>query len=179
MRKFLLILAALLMLSAWAPFSFAAADPAVTIVSPPENEAIVTNNFLISIKTVQAGKTLKISASELQLKSGDKWVSVKPEELEDFDKKGDDEKRLSPIMEPETFESRSSMNFYTKKLEDITPGVYVILVETVDASGKVLYSKEARILVKEKAEEEAKVFETPKSGTSQFLQNLLSKIFKN
>jgi hypothetical protein len=173
------MLTMLFILCVGAPPSFAAADPAVTLVSPPENEAIVTNNFLISVKTVQSGKTLKITAGELQQKSGDKWIPVKPEELEDFDKKSDEEKKLSPIKEPEIFESKSSMNFYTKKLENITPGVYQIGVETVDAAGKTVYSKEARILVKEKVEEEAKVFETPKSGTSQFLQSLLSKIFKN
>jgi zona occludens toxin (predicted ATPase) len=159
--------------------AFAVTDAAVTLVSPPENEPVVTDNFLISVKVTQPGKNLKITAFEVQQKVNDKWISVKVEELEDFEKKAEDEKRLFPIMDAEKFESKGSVSFFTRKIEDITPGVYQIRVETVDGTEKVLYTREARILVKEKTEEEVKVFETSKSGTSQFLQSLLSKIFKN
>ncbi|MDR1572311.1 MAG: hypothetical protein LBS32_07285 [Clostridiales Family XIII bacterium] len=174
-----LSLAALLAIGLFAPFSFALPDPAVTLVSPPENEAIVTNNFLISVKVTQPGKAISVSAEELRQKSGDKWVSVKPEELEEFDKKKDEEKSALAVMEAESFESKGSVSFYTRKIENITPGVYLIRVETLDAAGKAVYSKESRILVKEKTEEETKVFDSQKSGTSQFLQSLLSKIFKS
>jgi hypothetical protein len=160
-------------------FSYAVTDSAVTLVSPPENEPIVTNNFLISVKVTQPGKTLRISALELQQKSGDKFVSIRPEDVEEYDKKKEDEKRLNEIIESELFESKGSVSFYTKKIENITPVVYLIRVETLDASGKAAFSKDARILVKEKADEEEKVFDSQKSGTSQFLQSLLSKIFKN
>jgi predicted phage tail protein len=85
-------------------------------------------------------------------------------------------------MDEETFESKGAVSFFTHRVENIAPGVYMIRIETVSTTGAesdVLYSKEYRILVKEKTEEESKVFESQKSGTSQFLQNLLSKIFKN
>jgi hypothetical protein len=158
--------------------AYAATDAAVTLVSPPENESIVANNFLISVKVTQPGRVLRISAGELQQKSGEKFVSVKPEELEEYDKKKDEEKKLTAVMEAEIFESKGSVSFFTKKIDGITPGVYLIKVETLDAADNVVYVKEARILVKEKTEE-AKVFDSQKSGTSQFLQSLLTKIFKN
>jgi hypothetical protein len=182
MRKIFLSTAALLAFCFFASISFAAADPAVTLVNPSENEPIVANNFLISVKTTQVGKTLRINAYEVQQKSGDEWTLVKTEELEEFDKKKDEEKRLVPIMDEETFESKGAVSFFTHRVEDIAPGVYLIRIDTMNAPGsenEVLYSKEYRILVKEKTEEESKVFESQKSGTSQFLQSLLSKIFKN
>jgi hypothetical protein len=166
-------------LCAFASFSFAAPDPAVTLVNPSENEPIVTNNFLISVKVTQVGKLLNVSAYELQRKTDDGWALVQTEELEEYDKKAEDEKRLIPIMETESFESKGAVSFFTYKVEDIAPGVYMIRIDTVDADGAVLFGKEYRILVKERTEEESKVFETPKSGTSQFIQNLLNKLFKN
>jgi hypothetical protein len=127
----------------------------------------------------QAGKLLKINAFALQQKVGDEWVPVKTDEIEEYDKKKDDEKKLVAIMDEASFESKGAVGFFTHKVENIAPGVYLIRIDTVDAENTVLYSREHRILVTEKTEEESKVFETPKSGTSQFLQNLLSKIFKN
>jgi hypothetical protein len=183
MRKLLLAIATLCVFCVFASASLAAADPAVTLVNPSENEPIVTNNFLISVKTTQVGRILRINAYEVQQKSGTAWVLVKTEELEEFDKKkDDDEKRLVSIMDEEIFESKGAVSFFTHKVEDIAPGVYLIRIDTLDtadAEGVVLYSKEYRILVKEQTEEEAKVFETQKSGASQFLQRLLSKIFKS
>jgi hypothetical protein len=164
----------------FAPASIATtADPAVTLVNPSENEPIVTNNFLISVKVTQAGKFLRISAYALQQKSGTAWLPVMTEELEEYDKKKDEEKRLVPIMDEARFESKGAVGFFTHKIEDIAPGVYMIRIDTVDAEGAALFGKEYRILVKEQTEEESKVFETQKSGTSQFLQSLLNKLFKN
>jgi hypothetical protein len=179
MRNLLFVTAMLFAFCFVAPLSFAASDPAVTLVNPSENEPIVTNNFLISVKVTQAGKFLRINAYELQRKSGDEWALVQTEELEEYDKKKDDEKRLVPIMDEESFESKGAVSFFTHKIEDIAPGVYMIQIDTTDAEGAVLFGKEYRILVKEKTEEESKVFETQKSGTSQFLQSLLNKLFKN
>jgi hypothetical protein len=82
-------------------------------------------------------------------------------------------------MDEESFESKGTVSFFTHKIEDIAPGVYMIRIDTVDADGAVLFGKEYRILVKEQMEEEAKVFESQKSGTSQFIQSLLNKLFKN
>jgi hypothetical protein len=181
MRKVFLAAAVLLAFCIFASISFAAADPSVTLVNPSENEPIVANNFLISVKATQAGKTLRINAYEVQQKSGDEWTLVKTEELEEFDKKKEEEKRLVPIMDEETFESKGAVSFFTHRVEDIAPGVYMIRIDTMNAPGSendVLYSKEYRILVKEKTEEESKVFESQKSGTSQYRQRLLSKIFK-
>jgi predicted phage tail protein len=181
MRKFFLATAALLAFCVFASGSFAAADPAVTLVNPSENEPIVANNFLISVKATQTGKTLRINAYEVQQKSGDEWVLVKTEELEEFDKKKEEETRLVSIMDEGSFESKGAVSFFTHRVEDIAPGVYMIRIDTMNAPGSendVLYSKEYRILVKEKTEEESKVFESQKSGPSQFLQSLLSKIFK-
>jgi hypothetical protein len=179
MKKFLLAMAMMLALCVFAPVSLAAADPAVTLVNPSENEPIVANNFLVSVKVTQPGKFLRISAYELQQKSGTDWILVKTEELEEYDKKKDDEKRLVSIMDEESFESKGAVSFFTHKVEGIAPGVYMIRINTVDAEETVLFGKEYRILVKEQTEEEAKVFESQKSGTSQFLQNLLNRIFKN
>jgi len=155
-------------------------DPAITLISPPENEAIVADNLLISVKVTQPGRILKISAGALQVKSGDKFVPVKADGLEDYNSKKDDEKQVVSILETKTFESKGSVSFFTHKIENITPGIYVIIVNTVDYTGETIYSKEAYILIREQTEDEAKVtFNSQRFGTSQFLQNLLSKIFRN
>ena len=155
-------------------------DPAVTLISPPETEAIVADNLLISIKVTQPGKILKISAGALQVKSGDVFVAAKAGELEDYHNKKDDEKQVVSVLETKTFESKGFVSFFTHRIEEITPGIYAITVHTVNSSGEVVYGKTAYVQVREKTKEDEKVlFDSLKPGPSLFLQNLLSKIFKN
>jgi len=77
----------------------------------------------------------------------------------------------------DTFSSDNDLSFYTKKLENIQPGVYQVCVSTIDETGSAVYINKATVLVGEKiekAEEEAQ-------GEEQqgFLKNLLKGIFGN
>lgn len=83
------------------------------------------------------------------------------------------------VMAPETFTSTNTMSFYTKQLNNVTPGLYKVKVDTIDAEGNVLYSTENLVVVKGVISEAEKtdLFESNQSGISQFVQNLLKSIF--
>ena len=180
MRKLIMTLFVFIAIGLCTSAVYAVTDPAITLISPPEDEAIVADNLLISIKVTQPGKNLRISAGALQVKNGDKFVPVSVDGLEDYNSRKDDEKQVVSLLETKTFESKGSVSFFTHKIENVTPGIYVIVVNTVDFAGETIYSKEAYVLIREKTEDEAKVtFNSQRFGTSQFLQNLLSKIFRN
>lgn len=107
---------------------------------------------------------------------------------DDFEKaKKDKEEGKEPqkftgvsIITPENFVTSNDLSFYTKKLENVVPGVYLIKIETLDAENKVTHTNSSYVIVKDKSEleEEAKK-EAVQPGAAQFIQNLLKSIFGN
>ena len=83
------------------------------------------------------------------------------------------------VMAPETFTCTNTLSFYTKQINNVTPGLYKVKVDTINEAGEVLYSIETLVVVKGVASEAEKtdLFESNQSGISQFLQNLLKNIF--
>ncbi|MBQ2867172.1 MAG: hypothetical protein II983_02650 [Firmicutes bacterium] len=83
------------------------------------------------------------------------------------------------VMAPETFTCTNTLSFYTKQINNVTPGLYKVKVDTINEAGEVLYSTETLVVVKGVASEAEKtdLFESNQSGISQFLQNLLKNIF--
>ncbi|MBQ6948497.1 MAG: hypothetical protein IJN41_02320 [Firmicutes bacterium] len=83
------------------------------------------------------------------------------------------------VMAPETFTCTNTLSFYTKQINNVTPGLYKVKVDTINEASEVLYSTETLVVVKGVASEAEKtdLFESNQSGISQFLQNLLKNIF--
>lgn len=181
-------------------FASAASDPNVIIVSPAVDTVVNSDSLLISIKITKP-ETIKVSVFEEKQLFGEELKSVDVNNIETLEAattatassvtvdgavttsvtaSGVTTKFVSEeIMAPETFTTTNTLSFYTKQLNDVTPGLYKVKVDTIDAEGKVLYSTENLVVVKGVANETEKtdLFETNQSGISQFLQNLLKSIF--
>ena len=182
-------------------FASAASDPAVTIVSPAVESVVNSDSLLISIKITKP-ETIKVSVFEEKQLVGEELKSVDVNNIETLEAattatsssvsvdgavtttsvtaSGVTTKFVSEeVMVPETFTSTNTLSFYTKQLNNVTPGLYKVKVDTIDAEGKALYSTENLVVVKGVANEAEKtdLFETNQSGISQFLQNLLKSIF--
>ncbi len=159
-------------------FSYAASDPAVVLVNPTSGGTVYANNFLISIK-ITAPKTIKVSVyEELQEVNGVK-TSVDINSLISADGTLNTSNLTSvSVITPSAFTCTNNLSFFTKQINGLKPGLYRIKIDTVDSAGKIIYTQNSYVALKEKpAESEANIFETPQSGTMQFLQNLLKSIF--
>ena len=181
-----LILVLLLMFSTIV--AAAASDPAVVIISPASETVVCSDSLLISVKITKP-ETIKVSLYEEKQVVGDQLVPVDVNNLDALQKAaGAVDAQTSgaaakfvdqEIMVPETFTSTNTLSFYTKQINNVTPGLYKLQVETIDGTGKVLYSTQNLVAVKGVISETEKtdLFETNQSGISQFLQNLLKTIF--
>ena len=173
----------------------AASDPAVTIISPASETVVCSDSLLISVKITKP-ETIKVYLYEEKQVAGDKLISVDVNNLEALQTAADAAASTQAtasvtasgvttsfvsqeIMIPETFTSTNTLSFYTKQINNVTPGLYKLKVDTVDTDGKVLYSSQNLVVVKGVASETEKsdLFESNQSGISQFLQNLLKTIF--
>jgi hypothetical protein len=73
----------------------------------------------------------------------------------------------------------AGIGFYTKKLSDVKPGLYKVVVETLDNRKEVTETVVSYTAVKEKQEEKKSIFESiSQSSALKFLQNLLRGLFK-
>ena len=198
--KFIAIMLVVMMMFSTV-FASAASDTAVTIVSPAVESVVNSDSLLISIKITKP-ETIKVSVFEEKQLVGEELKSVDVNNIETLEAattatassvsvdgavtttsvtaSGVTTKFVSEeVMVPETFTSTNTLSFYTKQLNNVTPGLYKVKVDTIDAEGKALYSTENLVVVKGVASEAEKtdLFETNQSGISQFLQNLLKSIF--
>ncbi len=158
--------------------AFAAADSAVTIVSPAETT--YGDNLLISIK-LTAPKTIKVSAFEEQQKSGDTLVSIDPAKT-DVSKLTSKDITSVSIMTPEKFSGTKPLQFYNKQIEDVSPGVYRVKVETLNSADEVVATTSTRIVVMakdDKAVTGSAIFQSPQPAALQWVQNFLKNIFGN
>jgi hypothetical protein len=156
--------------------AFAASDPAVTIVSP--SQAVYGNSLLISIK-ITAQKTIRVSLYEEKEKAGDKLISIDPTSGNDLAGKS---LYSVSIMTPEIFKGKNNLQFYSKQISDVTPGLYKVKADTLDTLGIVTASSDSRFVVMPKESETAEgsvIFETQQTGAFQWVQNLLKTIFGN
>lgn len=184
MRKYVIALMLMMIMLFSTVSSFAASDPAVTIVNPTAASTTYSTNLLISIKVAKPA-TIRVKVTEEKKKVNDVLYATTIDEILKSEQARRDGKAAAtivsvPVGEPEVYTSTNNLSFYTKKYEKITPGVYRIKVETLSA-GQVLYTGENLVTMKEKEieESEAKIFSTSQSGATQFLQNLLKTIFGN
>lgn len=168
--------------------SFAASDSDITLVNPVANSATTSSNLLISVK-LTAPKTVKVSAYELRRSvanpsyvPGGKAPQYITQALGDSDMKAItdgkfDAKGISyPNIFVDNFSSNKKLSFYTKKLEKMSPGVYLVKVETI-ANGKSVYMTQSYVEVKEQQED--KMFSSNSTGAGGFLQGLVKSVFGN
>ena len=178
MRKQMMILIVVLSMLCSTVFSSAAGDSSVVLVNPVSNSTVYSNNLLISVKLTEP-KTIKVSVfEEKQLVNGT-YSAVNISSLTTSNGTVNTTSfKSTPVVAAAKFESSNNLSFYTKQINGLHPGLYRIRIDTLDAEGKITNTKNSYVAVKEKTTEtDAKVLDTPQSGTMQFLQNLLKTIF--
>lgn len=186
-RTMALILTLMLLFSTMV--SAAATDPALTIISPASETVVCSDSLLISVKITKP-ETIKVSVYEEKQVKGDQLVAVDVNNLQALQAASDAMTKTTAggtkiqfvsqeVIPSETFTAAGTLSFYTKQINNVTPGLYKVKIETVDANGRVLYTTQNLVAVKGVVSEGEKsaLFETNQSGISQFLQNLLKNIF--
>ncbi len=177
MRKLIVVLTVVLSLLCSTIVASAATDPNVILVNPKSNSTVYSNNLLISVKLTQP-KSIKVSVFEEKQVVNGTLSAVNVNTLTTSNGSINNASFTSVSTGvPALFESKNNLSFYTKQMS-LKPGLYRIRIDTLDPAGKEIFTRNSYVVVKEKTEEaEAKIFETPQSGTMQFLQNLLKTIF--
>ncbi len=177
MRKFIMVMTIVLLVLSSTFGVFAAGDPNVVLVNPQANSTVYSNNLLISVKLTQP-KTIQVSIyEEKQLVNGT-YGAVNVNTLTTTNGPIGNMNFYSTLITTVKHTSSNNLSFYTKQVNGLKPGLYRIEIKTLDSADKETNKSNSYVVVKEKAEAE-RVFETPQSGTMQFLQNLLKNIFGN
>jgi len=162
--------------------SFATTNANVSIVNPTAASITATDNLLVSIKIAEAG-TYKISVYEVMKPATVEGGLDTAITLETYNANLalDAESRVAwkyrQLVVPETVTYTASLSYYTKKIESITPGVYYIKVETLDANGATVASNTAYAEITAKVETSNQTASTNTSGALQFLKTILTSIF--
>lgn len=182
MKKMMMTLVIVLTMLCSTIFSSAAADPAVTIVNPTDGAQVYSDSLLISVKVTQP-KTIRISVFEKkQTVDGikvpldvNKLVSGTTTSAMELIKNSTEVEACIS----EKFTCTNNLSFFTKQVNSLSPGMYVVKVETLDSTGKVVASSSTTMALmgKMSAEDKAKIIDTPQNSALQFFQNLFKSIF--
>ncbi len=149
----------------------AEADPNITIVNPVADTPVNSTSLLISVKIMKP-ETIKVSV----LKEN---VTMQAITAPDGTVSESRVTTWNSVFTSDKFTTTSNLSFYTKKLENITLGNYIVRVDTLNAENKVIYQTSRSVAVEEK-KDEAEVFSDENNGgVNNFLQSLLKSIFGN
>jgi hypothetical protein len=157
--------------------SFAAADPAVTIISP--TDTAYGENLLVSIK-VTAPRTIKVSVFEEKQKDGDTLISINPLTT-DLSKITSSDICSVSVMTPAKYQTTGTLQFYNKEIK-VSPGLYRVKVDTLNANNDVVASTSSRVVVEAQQSNVVSgsaIFQTQQPGALQMVQNFLKSLFGN
>ncbi len=149
-------------------FSSAAPAP-VNVVNPAFNKVYTADNILISIKLTQP-TTIKVACSKIQQESNGVFYYMNVDAFQKNPASVHELKtREVPVIKQDSYTSQNELTYYTKKIPNVTAGVYKITVTTV-SGGKVVKTDEGYIGIKEK-----------RSGKEIFHENKtpVIKVFKS
>ena len=178
MKKYIITLVIILTMLCSTVFASAVSDPDVVLVNPAVNSTVYSNNLLISVKVTQPKSITVRLYEEKQMVNGT-LSSVNINALANSNAAINRSSLTSTLITSENFSSNNNLSFYTKQVNGVNPGLYRVQIETKNANGKVIYTSNSYFAVREKVAVETNIFETPQSGTLQFLQSLLKSIFGN
>jgi len=151
------------------------ANPSITIVNPVSERTIFSDSLLVSVK-MTAPISIRVSVTQEFKIVNDVNTSVS---LEEFLNAEQSQRTGTVFGTPGNFTSTSNLSFYTKKVENIRPGVYMITVETLNDEGNATHTNTSIIEVRPAEENPANqvTVDTQNSAPAQFLRNLLRAIF--
>jgi len=165
------LIAAIMILGACSTVFAAEADPNLTIVNPVADTPVNSTSLLISVKITKP-ETIRTTVLK-------ETVTTQSAIAADGTASETRVVTWNSVFESENFTTTTNLSFYTKKLENIANGNYIVRVDTIGSDGKVQYQTSRSVTVEEKASD-TEVFSNNSSGTvNNFLQSLLKSIFGN
>lgn len=174
MRKYIATIMMIVILLFSTITASAAADSAVILINPALGSTVYSNNLLISVKITQP-RTIKVRVYEEKISGSRSSVNVNSLSSVNYSNL-----ESVPVLTVPSFKTTNNLSFYTKQINDVSPGLYRIRIDTLDSSGDITHTTNSYVIVKSKsAAADAKIFETPQSGTIQFLQNVIKTLFGN
>jgi hypothetical protein len=177
-KKIIIPLVIILTMLCSTVFASAAPDPDVVIVNPASNSTVHSNNLLISVKITQP-KSITVKLYEEKQRVNGTLGSVNINSLANGGGGINKSSLTSVLVTSDNFKSTNNLSFYTRQVNGVNPGLYRVQIETKNTGGQVIYTTNSYFAVRERATLEGNIFETPQSGTLQFLQGLLRSIFGN
>ena len=184
-KRFVKIISCALLIIA---MTFDTVFAAASLVSPSAESIVDAGNILISVRLEECS-TIKLNIYEekiapkegVELKDADSVDTSKftEEDLKKISEETEDYKEL--LVSESGYTSDKSIEFYTKELKDVAPGLYRIEIETLDGNGKISETINSYIAVCEKKEKEvdqAVLVSTEKKGLLQSIKDLIKSIFK-
>lgn len=182
MKKTILLFVVILTMLFSTVFACAASDPAVTIVNPANQAVLYSDSLLISVKVTQP-KSIRISVMEKKQTVNGEDVSIDVNKLAtDTTNSAIDAVKNAKdveVCDPEKFTCTNNLSFFTKQVNALEPGMYVVKVETLDSSGKVTASSSSMVALmgKKAADAQDKLIDTPQGGALQFFKDLFKNLF--
>lgn len=187
-------------------------EPTATIVSPLENSIVSSDSFLVSVKLNKAA-TIKVSIYEEKVKKTEvvtsyvsgtavtktavSYEGVNTTTFEAIDFKTRASYTDVLYTTPASYTSKDNIGFYSSTIENVEPGLYKVVVETVEEvkEEKVeVIEKETKeevkkaepekitkyICVKAKEDADSQVFTQTKekSGALSIISSFLKSLFK-
>lgn len=169
MRKAFITVIVIVAMMLGTMYSFAA-DPNVTIVSP--GQTVYGNTLLLSVK-MTAPMTVQISAYEQKQSVNGTFSPIDPDNISTINV---NKIKSISIMNTETFTCQDNLRFYSKQLNNVTPGLYKIVVET-KSGGKTIDTTSTLTVVRPAGENKNISFENQQQGALKKFQNFLKSIF--
>jgi len=152
-------------------------NPYVTIVNPVSGSVVYSDNLLVSVK-MTAPVTIRVSVTQ-------EFVVVNGEDrslnLTEHLAAAGNQIRSVAVGTADDFTNVNNLSFFTRRVEDVTPGIYRITVETINQNGEVIHTNSSPVEVRapETNATNAAPTTSQSSGTAQFLRNVLRAIFGN
>jgi hypothetical protein len=152
-------------------------NPYVTIVNPVSGSVVYSDNLLVSVK-MTAPVEIRVLVTQEFVVVDDEDTSVS---LTEHLETPSGQIRSVEFGTVEEFTNVNNLSFFTRRVEDVTPGIYRITVQTVNERGDVLHTNSSPVEVRAPEDNAANTAQTSTqgSGTAQFLRNVLRTIFGN
>lgn len=169
-RKIFSIILALILCICSSSAVFAVDDSAYSIISPhTSSEGIAYgDNLLISVK-VSENTALRFTLYSYPNYTGE-------DSLSDIPAIAFTEKEQMSV--PEDFEKRESINFYTKQLNNIKPGLYSLKIDMINDDGELYNTYSKYFIVKPNASKTTTaIYESQPSGKVLFFQSVFKSLF--
>lgn len=141
-----------------------------SVISPKisENGMTYSDNLLISVR-VEPGQTLRFTLYNFPSYTNADSVDMVPSRV--FNRK-------TQTGTSDYYSAKQKLSFYVKRIDDISPGLYDLVIETLDENGDAMDVCNKKFIVQPSAARKPMtIYQTRPSGRVLFFQGVFKSIF--